>query len=156
MAYNAILTPEGGFPPYGFEVVSGALPQGLNLNSAAIVGTPLLTGGRAFTLRVTDQLGSSVTRKFKITIYKPLGITTTRLVPGRVGRNYRAVVKVSGAKTPYTWSLVSGNLPTGLSLQSTGRITGVPTETGQFSLTFEVSDSLGGKAQKGFTLIINP
>jgi hypothetical protein len=54
-----------------------------------------------------------------------------------------------------SWSLVGGSLPAGLTLNSsTGAITGIPTQTGTFNLTFQVTDPLGGQAQKNLTLTI--
>jgi hypothetical protein len=46
----------------------------------------------------------------------------------------------SGGTTPYSWSILSGSLPTGLSLSS-GSISGTPTAAGAFSFTVKVADS---------------
>jgi Putative Ig domain len=72
-----------------------------------------------------------------------LAITTTSLPNGAVGTSYNAALAASGGTTPYIWSLTSGTLPTGLTLNtSTGAITGTPTVAASAtSLTFEVTDS---------------
>jgi hypothetical protein len=73
----------------------------------------------------------------------PLTITTSSLPAGQVGVAYSASLNATGGTTPYRWSLTSGTLPAGLSLNaSTGAITGTPTATANATaLTFKVSDS---------------
>ena len=156
VGYNVSLGISGGLPPYTTSVISGSLPPGLTLGSPKIIGTPQLAGSKSFTIKVTDQLGSSVTGKFKIKILKALGITTTALKAGTGGKNYKVTLKVTGGQKPYNWSLVSGNLPTGLTLDSsTGAITGIPTQIGVFNLTVQVTDPLGGQDQQDLPLTIN-
>src|SRR5207237_3613174 len=60
VAYNQTITASGGFPPYTFSVLSGALPAGLTLNSAtgAITGTPTTSGTASFAIQVTDFAGN--------------------------------------------------------------------------------------------------
>ena len=73
----------------------------------------------------------------------PLVVVTTTLPSGQVGNAYSATLGASGGTTPYKWSLSSGSLPAGLSLNaSTGAISGVPTASASaVALTFKVSDS---------------
>lgn len=60
----------------------------------------------------------------------------------QVGIAYSSSCAASGGVPPYTYSISSGALPTGLSLNtSTGAITGTPTTAGQFQFTCFVSDS---------------
>jgi RHS repeat-associated protein len=72
-----------------------------------------------------------------------LQITTASLPNGNVGQPYSAALNASGGTKPYTWSLTSGSLPSGLSLDaSTGTISGAPSAVvGTIDLTFEVADS---------------
>jgi hypothetical protein len=73
----------------------------------------------------------------------PLAITTTALPNGTVNVAYPATtLTASGGTTPYTWSITSGSLPPGLSLNTgTGAIAGTPTAAGTYSFTAQVSDS---------------
>ena len=62
-------------------------------------------------------------------------------------------LQASGGTAPYTWSFVSGNLPAGLSLNtSTGIISGTPTSTGTASFTVGVADSANPAQTKSATL----
>ncbi len=71
-----------------------------------------------------------------------LQVTTTSLPSGTQGAAYSAPLAATGGTTPYTWSLQSGSLPTGLTLHAgTGVIDGTPTGTGTSSFTVKVTDS---------------
>jgi len=87
-----------------------------------------------------------------------LEITTPSLPNGEVGKTYDVTTLAAmGGKTPYTWSLATGNLPAGLSLNSTtGDISGTPTTAGDFTFTVRVEDSSTVKktAVKSFTVNI--
>jgi hypothetical protein len=149
----------GGVPLYAISFLKGSLPLGLNVDSGGVItGTPAsLAKSASFTVKVTDSSGSSVSKKFKINIFKALGIATASLKAGKQGEKYAATVKAAGGKKTYGWSIVSGHLPAGLAFDTaTAKITGAPTETGRFDLTLEVSDSLGGKAQKSYSLLVDP
>jgi hypothetical protein len=72
----------------------------------------------------------------------PLTMTTTSLAGGTVSNAYSATLAESGGTTPYTWSITTGSLPGGLTLNATsGLISGVPTNTGTFSFTVKVTDA---------------
>lgn len=68
-------------------------------------------------------------------------ITTNSLPSATAGQSYSQQLTASGGVGPYTWSLVSGALPPGLSLSTTGVISGRPTSVGQFTFTIQVVDS---------------
>jgi len=71
-----------------------------------------------------------------------LTITTSSLPTAVVQLPYSAAVTNSGGIAPYTWKLVSGQLPPGLALGSTsGAISGIPGQTGSYGFTTEVIDS---------------
>ena len=77
-----------------------------------------------------------------------LTITTVSLPTGQVGTPYSQTLTASGGTTPYTWTLTSGTLPSGLNLNSSsGLISGTPTAAANVTpLTFTVTDS-GSPAQ---------
>jgi len=70
-----------------------------------------------------------------------LAITTSSLTGGTAGTFYSAALAASGGIAPYAWSLAGGSLPDGVSLSSTGAITGTPTQSGSFPFTAQVSDA---------------
>jgi hypothetical protein len=60
----------------------------------------------------------------------------------------------AGGLAPYSWTLASGSLPTGLSLTGGGVINGIPSASGNFTFSVMVTDSLGGTDSQELTLNI--
>lgn len=148
--YNAKIASTGGVPPLTWTIVpgSGSLPPGLNLSAAggAISGIPTTTGTFTFTAQVQDMtLPTSQVKPQPLSItvaaVTPLAITTTSLPGGTVATGYSHSLQASGGIAPYTWTLKTGLLPAGLSLNSTGGISGTPNLIGNASFTVQVSDS---------------
>ncbi|MBV8818497.1 MAG: putative Ig domain-containing protein, partial [Acidobacteriaceae bacterium] len=140
---GATLTATGGTPPYSWSLAGGSnpLPPGLSLSSTgAISGTPTTAGTYNFTAHVTDSGMQAVDATYQIVVVNQLQITTMSLPGGIVGTAYASTtLTASGGTTPYSWSIMSGSLPPGLSLSSTGSITGTPTTAGTYTITFKVT-----------------
>jgi hypothetical protein len=164
-AYNQTLAASGGIPGYVWSLDAGSnpLPSGLSLNSSGVIsGTPTTAGTTAITVKVTDSVGSTATKQLSLTINPsgvvPVTITTTTLPGGTVGSVYSTAVVASGGTGTLTWSVISGALPTGLTLNpSTGVISGTPTTQGTATFTIGVQDSGTPQQsdQKQFNLTIN-
>jgi aldose sugar dehydrogenase len=155
VAYNVDLNINGGSPPFSVGLVTGVLPPGLNLIGETIAGTLSLIKGSRFTLRVTDQLGATLTQRFNISAVGAVSISNRSLPVGRTARSYSARLAARSGKKPFTWSLVAGSLPSGVMLDpATGRISGTPVTGGDTNVTFQVTDALGGVAQKALMFSI--
>ena len=147
----------GGLQPYTWQLVSGFLPNGLGLNpvTGQISGTPAIAVSNSpLTFRVTDssspaQTATTVGLTLTVTAASGLTITTSTLPVGQVGAPYSAGLSAVGGTTPYGWQLISGMLPSGLSLNSqTGQISGTATTAvSNAALTFMVTDSSFPAAQ---------
>jgi large repetitive protein len=87
-----------------------------------------------------------------------LSVTTSLLPSATVNVAYpSASLAASGGTGPYSWSVTVGNLPDGLTLDSsTGAITGTPTVVNTFSFTVKVQDSHSATATKVLSITINP
>lgn len=146
VAYSATLAATGGTTPYKWSVASGSLPTGLALSSGgAITGTPTAAGTFPFTVTVTDsespaQSVTSGTLSITVVI-APVQVTTTTLANGTINSTYSATLLATGGIQPYSWSIFSGTLPTGLILAAGGTISGTPTATGASPLVFTVTDA---------------
>ena len=68
---------------------------------------------------------------------------------------YDQALTATGGTEPYVWSINSGTLPAGLSLDATGHLTGTPTETGTFPITVTVSDANTQSGEKAYELVVN-
>lgn len=146
-AFSATLTATGGTTPYKWSLTSGTLPAGLSLSTAGpISGTPTAPANAAsLTFKVTDS-GRPVQSKsvtLTLTITPPALVVTTASLPGgQVGSAYTANLGASGGTAPYRWSLSGGTLPGGLSLSTSGVISGTPTTAQNVTgLSFLVTDS---------------
>jgi hypothetical protein len=109
---------------------------------ATINASGLATAVSAGRAMIAAGLGG-VTNGTTLTVTAaPLAITTTSVASGVINVAYSATLAASGGTAPYTWSIASGSLPTGLSLNtSSGAITGVPTAAGTFNFAARVSDA---------------
>ena len=161
--YNITLAPAGGTPPYTWNLTPGspALPKGLTLDSStgSIVGTPTATGTTSTQFRLQDSEGQSVQKSLPITITLtpgPLTILTPSLPSGTLNQSYvGAALSATGGRSPYTWDIVSGALPAGLSLDGSGVISGTPVG-GTSQATFRVRDASNpqGTATKPLSISI--
>ncbi len=144
-AYTDTVQAALGTSPYSWRVESGTLPPGLELNgspnTATIEGMPTGAGTYEFTLAVTDS-GTPVKtamQSYIVNIYSEMTIDTVKIRSAVRGETYSEDILVSGGEPPYTWSLISGNLPPGLKLNSTtGHLSGTTRMVGSESVTFTV------------------
>jgi hypothetical protein len=84
-----------------------------------------------------------------------LTVTTTSLPNGTVGAAYSQELTADGGQSPYSWSQLSGSLPSGLSMDSNGFISGTPATNGTFNFTAQVTDSNSSSATKSLSLTIS-
>ena len=86
----------------------------------------------------------------------PLQVTTTTLPPGNVATPYAVALTATGGELPWTWSIASGSLPDGLTVDLGGIISGTPTVSGTFPFSAKVTDGVGATATKPLSITINP
>ena len=157
-AYMQQLTATGGTAPYTFSKLTGNLPTGLSISSSGLVSgiTTATPGTYSFTVQALDLNSAPGTQPYTITVLCPtLTISPTTLTNGLVGTSYIASLNVSGGTAPYTWTLISGSLPPGLSMNSTGLISGTPTQATTSAFTVQATDSYNCSVTQVYTLSVN-
>jgi Putative Ig domain len=142
--YVGALVSTGGVTPLTWSITSGALPAGLSLNATtgAITGLSTATGTSSFTAQVTDSSHPAQVKTLSATIRTDsvLSIVPTSLPAAVLGLLYNTTLTANGGVGPFTWSVSSGSLPAGLSLSSSGVLTGTPTIGGAVNFTLQVTD----------------
>lgn len=148
-AYSATLKASGGSGTFAWSV-SGALPAGLTLSATGVIsGVPTTTGHWTFTVRAADATNAAnyADQSLSMDVAAPapaaaLTIVTMSLPSTRIGDSYSATLRASGGTGVYSWTIVAGALPGGLSLDAaSGVLQGVPTAGGRFRVTVRATDA---------------
>jgi hypothetical protein len=160
VSYSTPLTASGGQAPYQWQLLEGALPTGLALTSGGnITGTPTQAGTAPLVIKVSDTTGAGATGAFLLQIVNPnvpAIDTVPPFPPGTVGMSYQAAFTAAGGHSPYTWSISSGTLPPGLSLNAqSGALSGTPAQAGNFPFTAQVTDTKQVSATQSFAIVVN-
>jgi hypothetical protein len=156
--YTSSLTAVGGNAPFVWSLSAGALPPGLGLqpDTAIVSGSASQAGLYSFTLRVDDAIANFSTRACSIQVSTGnLGVTSNPILPAAVaGVSYSQSLLASGGSAPYTWVLVDGKLPDGITLDSSGKLIGTATTLGTYQFTIELTDQDGTSMRQTFTLTV--
>lgn len=165
--YSTTVRADGGsLSGYTWSVVGGALPDGLTLSEtgtpeATISGTPTREGSFSFRLEVRDDENDFDREAYFIEVQPappPLRITTFELAAGRVAEPYSQTIRgIGGGDADYSWSVVSGSLPPGLTItQGTPEMTleGTPTEADTFTFELELDNPAASPARQEYTVVI--
>jgi len=166
---NLSLSATGGSgpTPFHWKVVSGKLPAGLTMakffgvESTEITGTPTRAQTSTFTAQVTDGAGATARQAFSLQIGPPLPLVITSgpcCASGTAGVAYHTNFFAGGGVQPYKWSIPSGQLPPGLSLdpRPPAGISGTPVTAGTFTFTVAVTDKDGTQTTEPGSITIAP
>src|SRR3990170_4178035 len=115
----------------------------ITLWSNSTISFVIPAGTTPGTYPVTATAGGWVSNPSNLTVdANALQITTSSLPNGYQWLSYGSNVSATGGTTPYSWSIFSGSLPSGVTLDSgTGLISGTPGNFGTFNFTVRVTDS---------------
>ncbi len=158
--YSEQVQATGGTGARTWSISAGNLPPPLSINpsTGVILGTPNAPATFNFTVQVTDSLSLSDTQALSITAVNPSppNISTTSLPGGTVGTAYSQHVQVTGGTGARSWSVISGSLPSNLSLApTTGVISGTPTSTDASNFTVQVTDGLSLSDTQALSITIS-
>lgn len=144
----------GGRPPYAFTS-TGTVPPGLTLDSAtgAITGAGTTSGRYPFTVTVTDGTGATAAVEWNVTILPLLDFVKGKgLRAGKVDSLYSARVPVRGKDAKTAQFAVAGEIPPGLEVDESGRLTGTLLEPGVYRLRVFAFPENGSPISKVFRL----
>ena len=155
--YSAAITAAGGTPPYSFTATG--LPPGVTFSGGSFGGTPTTPGSYSISVRAADNGGLAVTAAYSVTITAgstPLSVFSTSLTNATAGQPYTGTVSAAGGTNPYTWTLGGGALPAGMSVSSSGQVSGTPNVPGSYSFGVRVTDGSGSIAVGSIALTVLP
>ncbi|MGO4798119.1 putative Ig domain-containing protein [Pseudomonas sp. W22_MBD1_FP4] len=130
-----------------------AVASGLSITYTPSAG---YSGADSFTYTASNASGTSSPATVTLTISAPtLLVSPASLGAGTTGSPYSAAVSASGGTAPYTYSVTSGSLPTGMSLNAaTGAISGTPTTNQTANFTLTVTDANGASGTQAYSINI--
>ncbi|GEP40734.1 putative Ig domain-containing protein [Brevifollis gellanilyticus] len=153
--YTTTLAATGGGEPYTWSFPEETLPPlGLTLSPEGLLsGTPNAAGDVNVTVVVTDANGFTVSKILPLHAeVSDLSIVSTTLPIAVKGMPYSGTLTASGGDGSYTWHVLSGPLPTGVSASTTGLLTGTPTVAGGATVTVQVTDGAGVIVSKAVSI----
>ncbi|OFW72813.1 MAG: hypothetical protein A2Y55_02355 [Actinobacteria bacterium RBG_16_68_12] len=176
-SYSVQLVARGGCEPsFTFSVVNGAMPSGLSMSSSGLIsGTPTQAGGSRFWVRVHDvgpaeggpiwcTFPRDAEREFMIVMNPRVIVTTQSATPGTIGAPYSLPLtaqmmsgpeQLAPPSSPLTWTIVQGQLPPGLALDSaTGVISGTPIAEGASLFVVRAALADGRSDTKGLEITV--
>jgi hypothetical protein len=179
--YETTLADAGLPATVGITLSNGTMPTvGVTWNggnpayNGSVAGSYTFTGKPTLPSGVTnpDSLTASVVVTVQNASNTPIGsgsgggggtpspiltLTTTSLPVGTVGQSYNQTIATNNEGTaPYTFSVTSGTLPDGFTLDTqTGAITGTPNTAGTYTFTISVKDANNNSASESYMLMVN-
>ena len=150
-----------GSPITGYVVTPyiGSTAQQTQTFSAATTQTVTgLTAGTAYTFTVAavNQAGTGPASAASTPVTPNSSPSLNFPAPpaGQVGVPYSNQLTVTNGTAPFSWSVTTGNLPAGLTLSSSGLLSGTPTTVGSSTFTVQVVDGSGQSATESVTLVV--
>ena len=144
---------------YNATATGAVLPAKATAPASAIHSASTSAADPTATVTATSVADTSKSATVTISITPPPAIPTTSLPAGTEGTAYNQTVASSGGAGALTFTISTGNLPAGLSMDTSGHITGTPTgPNGTAIFTVKVSDSSSGGAlstTQNLSILIN-
>ena len=158
-AYNQTSTASGAPSGSNYTWSATGLPSGLTLNATtgAITGTPTASGTATITATYTGPGGELCTGTTTLVItpcpaFPAQDVTTTIDCLTPVSKQLTA----TGGTGPYTWSVTSGTLPAGITLSTSGLLSGSTSATGPVLVTITAVDANSCPGVLNLTINIAP
>ncbi len=162
--YSVQLAGSGGITPYTWAVVPGyTLPAGLSLSAAGVLsGTPtaLASGNTNVSFQMTDAgtpdaLSASRVLGISITSAPAISFVGTMPAVSSYDQVYSGSAGAMGGAGALTYSVSSGVLPTGLSLNAAdGSVVGTATVVGTYNFAIKAADAFGDSATHAFQIVV--
>jgi hypothetical protein len=137
--------------------------SGISINQVINTGTEIVG---AFSIGVGTRPDQVVPEKtnneISVTIVvtqlvlpgQEMKVNTVPLPNGQLNNRYQQALSAARGNPPYTWSVVSGSLPTGMTLSTSGNLTGIPNAAGTYLFAVQAIDVTGDKATANLSFTV--
>lgn len=155
-SYTETFTATGGSGTYTWTRTAGSFPTGMSLaTNGNFTGTPTVTGTFNFTIRATDSNTNFATQAYTLTVDAvTIFLDPTTLPDAIEDQSYTQAITASGGTGPYTFTIVSGALPTGMTLSNSGTLTGTVANPTVATFTVRATDSRTNTGDQAYTLTV--
>ena len=142
--FDLPLQAQGNSGPLTWTILSGQLPSGLSLDPSSgiisgtpVPGTPITTA----TIQAADAKTSS-SKQFSFIAWNKLTITSVNPATAHLNAPYSITFTAQSSGAISSWTVISGQLPPGLSLQTSNSavLSGTPTQAGTYNFTIQAQD----------------
>lgn len=129
------------------------------ISSNGLFTAPTVKSATSVTVTATSRDDPATAATAPVTVQTQsaaqLAIEQTSLAAANIASPYSAVLTASGGQPPYRWTIASGTLPPGLTLNSGGALTGTPSQPGNFSFAIQASDNINQHATRSYSILVN-
>lgn len=115
---------------------------------------PPVIGEHAGILTITNPESGLKQIRLRGSSCLKINITDKNLPAAEIGDNYTFTLNATGSRAPYTFNVVSGNLPAGITLNNEGVLAGIPNASGIYTFTVRISDSYGCSSEEEVSIYI--
>jgi uncharacterized repeat protein (TIGR01451 family) len=109
------------------------------------------TDGQVFTAPTASEVVDAILEAIEEVIKDPVIVSKSKFSI-KLGESISSQLETAFGTPPFTWSVVEGSPPPGISLSSDGVLSGTPTEVGEFTFKVRATDSKGKVVEKSFTI----
>ncbi len=139
---------------------ASGLPAGLSISSSGLItGTPTTASTSSVTVTAKDTTGATGSAAFSWTVNPAGGNTVTVTNPGTqtstVGTAVSLQMQATDSASGQTLTYTASGLPAGLSISSSGLITGTPTTASTSTVTVTAKDTTGATGSATFSWTVN-
>ena len=128
-----------------YSDIVGATSTTLSFTAAAA------DDGSLYRAVFSNVCGQATTNGASLTV-AAIELAPSTLPSGVKGTAYTATITASNGTAPYSFGVTAGSLPPGLTLASSGALTGTPIAVGTFSFTVTATDSAARTGSRAYTV----